>query len=99
MNLITMIINGIFHRKSKCERKGHDIRTYNRSGYYPGGFRSVVTHIKQQTKKCKRCGYQEGEWETISEVGIQSFTASSDFTDKIDAHSEKSPYWYECKWS
>lgn len=96
------LIDGIYKRMygmSKCERKGHNIGTYNRSGYYPGGFRSVVTQVKQQTKKCKRCGYQDGEWETIKEEGIQSFTASSDFTDKIDAHSEKNPFWYEYRWS
>lgn len=86
---------------SKCERKGHDIGTYNRSGYYPGGIshRSIVTYIKQQTNKCKRCGYQDGEWETIKEEGIQSFTAPSDFCDAVDAASELNPFWYKYRWS
>ena len=91
-------IKEFVHWQSKCERRGHDMQMYCRSGYYPGGLMSVVTEVKQCVEKCKRCGSQIDEWETTRSCGYQSFSCPSDMADEIDQHSEENPFWYEYKW-
>ena len=97
---VIRLFKEFINMESRCDRLGHKLIEYYRSGYFRGGwlYGTVVTKITQQKIICDRCYHVEEDWKKIDDDQYDSFSAPDDMWIEIKKCDKKNPYWYRYWW-
>lgn len=80
----------------KCERVGHKLKTRYRSGYVSANnYNAIVAQVTETKKVCKRCRYEQGEWQ---ETEREEFTGFSWPSYMYNQYKRDGFYWKSEGW-